>query len=94
MIVVPTRSRLALPGALHVPLAQRAARRFAAAGLPVIKVVAVFSLAEIAAAALAQHPRWGSLLVGLPLWSPGRWSVNALLAPRLPDGPLQGSVAA
>ena len=70
---------------LLVALAQeRLAGRFAAAGLSVVNVVAVLSLAEIAPAALQQHQFWGSLLVGLLLWGPGRWSVDARLARILP----------
>jgi putative oxidoreductase len=38
-------------------------------------------LAEIAPAALQQHQFWGSLLVGLLLWGPGRWLLDARLAP-------------
>ena len=72
---------------LPVLLAFGLAGRFAAAGLSVMNVVAVISLAEIAPAALQQHQFWGSLLVGLLLWGPGRWSLDALLAPRLVGGP-------
>ena len=57
--------------------------RFAALGLFVVNAVAVISLAEIAPAALQQHQFWGSLLLGLLLWGPGRWSVDAWLHPRL-----------
>jgi putative oxidoreductase len=57
--------------------------RFAAAGLSVVNVVAVLSLADIAPAALQQHVFWGSLLLALLLWGPGRWSVDALLRRRL-----------
>ena len=53
--------------------------RFAAAGLSVVNVVAVLSLSDIAPAALQQHQFWGSLLIGLLLWGPGRWSCDALL---------------
>lgn len=51
--------------------------RFAAAGLSVMNVVAVLSLAEIAPAAMLGHQLWGCLLVGLLLWGPGRWSIDA-----------------
>lgn len=57
--------------------------RFAAAGLFVVNLMAVLSLPEIAEAALQQHLFWGSLLAGLLLWGPGRWSVDRFLAPRL-----------
>jgi len=59
------------------------AGRFAAAGLSVVNVVAVLSLAEIAAPALQQHVFWGSLLIGLLLWGPGRWSLDRLIVPRM-----------
>jgi putative oxidoreductase len=49
----------------------------------VVNVVAVLSLAEIAPAALQQHQFWGSLLAGLVLWGPGRWSLDAFIAPRI-----------
>ena len=57
--------------------------RFAAAGLFVVNLMAVLSLAEIPEAALQQHVFWGSLLAGLVLWGPGRWSADAFLSPRL-----------
>jgi putative oxidoreductase len=56
--------------------------RFAAAGLFVVNAVAVLSLAEIPAAALQQHQFWGSMLLGLVLWGPGRWSLDASLRQR------------
>ena len=70
--VAGTTGELVLP----VLLALGLAGRFAAAGLSVVNVVAVLSLAEIAAPALQQHVFWGSLLVGLVLWGPGRWSLD------------------
>ncbi|WP_269632833.1 DoxX family protein [Pelomonas sp. BJYL3] len=57
--------------------------RFAAAGLSVVNVMAVLSLAEIAPAALAGHQWWGSLLLGVLLWGAGRFSVDQALQPRL-----------
>lgn len=57
--------------------------RFAAGGLSVVNLVAALSLTDIAPAALQQHQFWGSLLIALLLWGPGRWSLDALLAPRL-----------
>jgi putative oxidoreductase len=68
---------------LPVLLALGLAARFGALGLSVVNVVAVLSLAEIAPAALQQHVLWGSLLVGLVLWGPGRWSLDRFIAPRL-----------
>ena len=65
---------------LPVLLALGLAGRFAAAGLSVVNVVAVLSLAEIAPAALQQHQLWGALLVVVLLWGPGRLSADAWLA--------------
>lgn len=74
-----TTGELVLPVLLLLGLAGR----FAALGLSVMNVVAVISLAEIAPAALQQHVFWGSLLIGLALWGPGRWSLDRMLEPRL-----------
>ena len=57
--------------------------RFSALSLSVINVVAVLSLMEIAPAALQQHQFWGALLVGVILWGPGKWSLDAWWWPRL-----------
>ena len=73
-----TGGELALP----VLLALGLAGRFAAAGLSVLNVVAVLSLPEIAPAALQQHQFWGSLLLGLLLWGPGRLSLDQLVQRR------------
>ena len=56
--------------------------RFSALSLSVVNIVAVLSLAEIAPAALQQHQFWGSLLLGLLLWGPGKWSVDAWWWPK------------
>lgn len=80
-----TAGELVLP----VLLALGLGGRFAAIGLSVVNAVAVISLAEIAPAALAQHQWWGTLLVLVLLWGPGRWSVDALLSQRLGGQPLQ-----
>jgi putative oxidoreductase len=77
--VAGTTGELLLPVLLVLGLGGR----FAAAGLSVVNVVAVLSLAEIAPAALQQHQFWGSLLLALVLWGPGAWSLDALLARRL-----------
>lgn len=74
-----TTGELVLPVLLVLGLAGR----FAAAGLSVVNLVAVLSLAEMAPAALQQHQFWGSLLLGVLLWGPGRWSLDHLLWPRL-----------
>ena len=73
-----TAGELALPVLLVLGLAGR----FAAAGLSVVNVVAVLSLPEIAPAALQQHQFWGSLLLGLLLWGPGRLSLDRLVQRR------------
>jgi putative oxidoreductase len=67
-----TTGELALP----VLLALGLGGRFAAAGLSIVNVVAVISLAEIAPAALQQHILWGCLLIGVLLWGPGRWALD------------------
>ena len=84
----PVAAAMGTAGELLLPvlLALGLAGRFAAAGLSVVNVVAVVSLAEIAAPALQQHVFWGSLLVGLVLWGPGRWSLDRFIAPRLAQG--------
>lgn len=51
--------------------------RFAALGLSVMNVVAVLSLPEMPEPALNLHIFWGSLLLGLLLWGPGRLSLDA-----------------
>ena len=56
--------------------------RFSALSLSFVNIVAVLSLAEIAPAALQQHQFWGSLLLGLLLWGPGKWSVDAWWWPK------------
>jgi putative oxidoreductase len=77
--VMGTAGELVLPVLLLLGLGGR----FAALGLSVVNAVAVLSLAEIAPAALQQHVFWGSLLLALVLWGPGKWSLDSLLAPRL-----------
>lgn len=77
--VAGTAGELVLP----VLLAFGLVGRFAAAGLGVVNVVAVLSLAEIAEAALQGHLFWGSLLAALLLWGPGRWSLDRWAVPAL-----------
>jgi len=77
--VAGTAGELLLPVLLVLGLGGR----FAALGLSVVNVVAVISLQEIAPAALQQHQFWGSLLLALLLWGPGRWSLDALWWRRL-----------
>jgi putative oxidoreductase len=57
--------------------------RFAALGLSVINVVAVLSLMDVPDAALMGHVFWGSLLLALLLWGPGRWSLDHFMIPKL-----------
>jgi putative oxidoreductase len=57
--------------------------RFAALGLSLLNVVAVLSLMDIPDAALMGHVFWGSLLLALLLWGPGRWSVDRFMVPWL-----------
>lgn len=76
---VGTAGELALPLLLFAGLATR----FAAAGLSVVNIVAVLSLAEIAPAALMQHQLWGALLLAVVLWGGGRIAADAWLGPRL-----------
>lgn len=73
-----TAGELVLPVLLVLGLGGR----FAALGLSVINAVAVISLTEIAPAALQQHVLWGALLLMVLLWGPGRWSLDARVAPR------------
>ncbi len=73
-----TGGELVLPVLLALGLFGRGA----ALGLFVVNAVAVMSLAEIGPAALQQHQFWGSLLLGLLLWGPGRWSVDGWVRKR------------
>jgi putative oxidoreductase len=74
-----TAGEVALPVLLVLGLGGR----FAALGLSVVNVMAALSLADIAPAALQQHQFWGSLLLLLALWGPGRWSLDRFIVPRL-----------
>ena len=76
--VMSTGGELVLPVLLVLGLGGR----FAALGLFVVNAVAVISLADITPAALQQHQFWGSLLLGLLLWGPGRWALDTALARR------------
>jgi putative oxidoreductase len=83
--VAGTAGELVLPVLLVLGLGGR----FASAGLFMVNVVAVISLMEIAPAALQQHQFWGSLLVVVLLWGPGRWSLDHVLKTRwFPQTPL------
>jgi putative oxidoreductase len=50
--------------------------RIAALGLSVVNVVAVWSLAEIAPAALQQHVSWGIVLAALAVFGSGRCAAD------------------
>ena len=82
-----TGAELALPVLLVAGLFGR----FAAAGLAVLNGVAVLSLTDIPEAALQGHIFWGSLLVALLLWGPGRLSIDHFLRPRLRGWALGGA---
>ncbi len=81
-----TAGELALPVLLVLGLGGR----FAALGLFVVNAVAVISYPALEEAAIQQHVFWGSLLVGLALWGPGRWSLDRVLWPRLQVAPATG----
>ena len=70
--VMGTAGELVLPVLLVLGLGSR----FAALGLSVVNAVAVVSLTEIAPAALQQHVFWGSLLVGIVVFGPGRVALD------------------
>lgn len=76
--VLGTAGELLLPLLLFVGLAGR----FGAAGLSVVNVVAVLSLPEMPQAAFQLHVFWGSLLLAVLLWGPGRWSMDGILRRR------------
>lgn len=73
--VMGTAGELALP----VLLALGLLGRFGALGLSVVNAVAVISLGDIAPAALQQHILWGTLLAGVAIQGPGRWSLDRFL---------------
>jgi putative oxidoreductase len=74
-----TSAELALP----VLILFGFAGRLAAAGLFILNIVAVISVEDMPIPALQQHVFWGSVLIGLLLWGPGRWSVDRYLWPWL-----------
>lgn len=74
-----TGGELALPALLALGLFGR----FAAAGLTVVNIVAVISLADIPEPALLGHIFWGSLLMAVLLWGPGAISLDRLMVPTL-----------
>lgn len=63
--------------------------RYAALGLSAVNLMAVVSYAHVLLsagfeAALGQHYLWGSLLLVLAVFGPGRWSVDGILRLRQP----------
>jgi putative oxidoreductase len=79
--VAGTAGELVFPTLLVVGLLGR----YAAVGLSAVNVLAVISYAHVLLgegfeAALGQHYLWGSLLLVLAVFGPGRWSLDALLA--------------
>jgi putative oxidoreductase len=63
--------------------------RYAALGLSVVNVMAVVLYAHVLLsegfeAAIGQHYLWGSLLIVLAVFGPGRWSVDEFLRQRRP----------
>ena len=85
-----TAAEVGLPVLLAIGLGTR----FAAAGLFILNIVAVLSLAEIADAALQGHVFWGSLLAVLLLWGPGRLSLDRYAIPWLRGKALSGAPGA
>ncbi len=77
-----TAGELVLPVMLVLGLGGR----FAALGLFVVNAVAVIALADIPPAAMQQHVFWGALLAGLAVFGPGKWSLDAVVWPRLFKG--------
>ena len=79
--VAGTAGELVFPTLLAAGLLSR----YAALGLSAVNVLAVISYAHVLLgegfeAALGQHYLWGSLLLVVAVFGPGRWSVDALLA--------------
>lgn len=72
-----TSGELVLPVLLVLGLAGR----FAGAGLFVVNLMAVLSLAadDFSPAAQAQHTLWGVLALAIVLWGSGRWSVDRFI---------------
>ena len=68
---------------LPVLLALGLCGRFAAAGLTVVNIVAVISLADIPRPALLRHVFWGSLLMTVLPWGPGAIWLARLRVPTL-----------
>lgn len=76
--VLGTGAELLLPVLLVLGLGGRVA----ALGLSVVNAVAVLSLPDMPQAAFQLHVFWGSLLAGLAIYGPGRWSLDCWLGRR------------
>ena len=81
--VTGTAGELVFPTLLVLGLTTR----YAAIGLSFVNVMAVVSYAHVLLgegfeAALGQHYLWGTLLLVVAVFGPGRWSVDSLLAGR------------
>lgn len=76
--VLGTAGELVLPVLLVLGLGGRVA----ALGLSVVNAVAVLSLPDMPEAAFQLHLFWGSLLAGLAVYGPRRWSVDGWLVKR------------
>ena len=81
--VTGAAGELVFPALLIVGLLSR----FAALGLSAVNVLAVVSYAHVLLsdgfeAALGQHYLWGTLLLVLIVFGPGRWSFDSLLGGR------------
>lgn len=72
-----TAGELVLPVLLVLGLAGR----FAGAGLFVVNLMAVLSVAadDLTPAAQAQHALWGVLAAAVALWGAGRWSLDRFI---------------
>jgi putative oxidoreductase len=81
--VAGTAGELVFPSLLVAGLLAR----YAALGLSAVNVLAVLSYAHVLLsegfeAALGQHYLWGSLLLALVVFGPGRWSLDEFLRRR------------
>ena len=74
--VMGTAGELVLPLLLVLGLGSR----LAALGLSVVNVVAVLALEEFAPAAFQQHVLWGTLLIGIAVYGPGRLALDSFVA--------------
>ncbi len=81
--IAGTTGELLFPSLLVIGLLSR----YAAVGLSFVNVMAVVSYAHVLLSpgfegALGQHYLWGSLLLVVAVFGPGRWSLDEYVAPR------------